>query len=358
MTQTVLLLGPSRAAISGVATHLNQIFASSLISEFRLLHFRIGSEGRNEGTVAKVVRFVGSPFALAGRIIADGSDVVHINTSINKKAFLRDLVYVIVAKLLARRIIYQIHGGALPHDFFGSHGPLASWARWVFRMPDAVLVLAEAERIAYEKFFTLKQLRVIPNAIDLRHYSGIAKRFDQKILKLVYIGRLAEGKGLFETLEALQLLHERGTGRFELSLAGGGAAEDSLRACVAKLGISAMVRFVGPVFDEDKHRFWTNAHLFVFPSWSEGLPYAVLESLASGTPLITTSVGGIPDAVTHGIHGIIVPPGDAVAIANALQALEMDRPRLHKMSAACIEKARQQYSIERLAKELAELYRG
>jgi glycosyltransferase involved in cell wall biosynthesis len=91
----------------------------------------------------------------------------------------------------------------------------------------------------------------------------------------------------------------------------------------------------------------------MLPSYGEGLPYALLEAMAAGIPVIATSVGAIPDVVSEGIHGCLVPPRDGKAIAEALAMLAADRERLSWMSRACRRRIRAAFSIERLAAEFA-----
>jgi glycosyltransferase involved in cell wall biosynthesis len=94
----------------------------------------------------------------------------------------------------------------------------------------------------------------------------------------------------------------------------------------------------------------------LLPSYSEGLPYALLEGMAAGIPVIATPVGAIPDVVAEGIHGLLVPPRDGKAIAEALAMLAGDRERLSWMSRACRRRIRAAFSIERLATEFAQQY--
>src|SRR5262249_4505860 len=89
----VVLLGPSRDAISGVTTHLNGLLGSRLTTRFDLVHFQIGSEGRREGLARRLARLAVSPFALAHTLLSAQAALLHINTSLNAKACWRDLVY-------------------------------------------------------------------------------------------------------------------------------------------------------------------------------------------------------------------------------------------------------------------------
>jgi glycosyltransferase involved in cell wall biosynthesis len=91
-------------------------------------------------------------------------------------------------------------------------------------------------------------------------------------------------------------------------------------------------------------------------SYSEGLPYSLLEARAAGVVPVVTRVGGMPDVVLEGVHGRFVPVGDAAAIAAAITALGADRATLARMSAACRKRIAGAYSIDRVASGLAGLY--
>jgi len=98
----IVLFSPSLAAVSGVSTHVQMLFASDLARDYELLHFQVGSEGRRENVLQKLMRFTFSPFHLALFLLRTGADVVHINASLDPKAYWRDLAYSIVASLLGR----------------------------------------------------------------------------------------------------------------------------------------------------------------------------------------------------------------------------------------------------------------
>jgi len=100
---TVLLLGPARSAVSGVSTHLNQLFESRLTERFRLHHFQVGSEGRSQGAAGTLLRLVTTPFAFAACLIWSRPRIVHINTSLVPKSYWRDIVYLALAKAVRTR---------------------------------------------------------------------------------------------------------------------------------------------------------------------------------------------------------------------------------------------------------------
>jgi glycosyltransferase involved in cell wall biosynthesis len=347
-----LLLGPSREAISGVTTHLNALFGSRLAAHFRLVHFQVGSEGRQEGAAGKLWRFLTSPFSLAAQIARHGAELVHINTSLNAKSYWRDLAYLVVAKVCGARVVYQVHGGSLAT--FGN-----AFVRWSARLPDVIVVLSQAERDRFRDAAPMQLVEALPNGIDCQPYQRYnrAAADPGSPLRLIYIGRLAPGKGLWESIEALRIARSRGVAA-RLVVAGTGAEEERLRQYVRDAGLTREVTFVGPAYGDLKARLLSQADALLLPSYSEGLPYSLLEAMAAGVVPVVTPVGAIPDVVTDGEHGVIVPPRDAQAIASAIENLSKDRAAVARMSAVCRKRVSGAYSIERVAKDFSELYWG
>lgn len=356
----VVLLGPSRHAVSGVSTHLNQMLGSKLASEFGLAQFQVGSEGHSESSVQKLLRLLVSPAGLALCIARRKPKIVHLNTSIEPRSFWRDAVYLMISKAMGRKIVYQVHGGELPNVFFRGHPLLTEFLRWVLTLPDAVVVLAQCEAAVYREFAAIQRLRMIPNAIDVNEF-GVAngKLFCAKSRTFGYIGRLAKDKGIFDIVEALRLVRERGSVPFTLQIAGSGPEEAALKTAVCAAGLQDQTRFLGAVFGQDKLDFWRSTDLFLFPTYHrEGLPYAVLESLASGTPIVSTRIGGIPDALVDGVHGCFVTPQAPAELADVIERLAPDAEWLRMASVHCAKQAWEHYSVDRLAEQFSEVYRA
>ena len=353
----VLILGPHRAAVSGVSTHLNLLLGSSLAEDYEMVHFQVGSEGRKENVLMRLVRLLVAPFALFAAILFRHAAIVHINTSLNPRAYWRDLAFLWVAKLLRARVVYQVHGGALPQRFFEKSSLLTAFLRWTLNTPDVVVVLAQVELDAYRRFIPKQHVALMPNGIDCRPYTQvpIVRSRNDLPLRLLYIGRHAREKGLYETFQGLRLAHELGIDA-RLVVAGAGPEEQRLRRYAQALGIAGRITFAGPVFGEDKVKLFAGADVMLLPSYSEGLPYALLEAMAAGIPVIATPVGAIPDVVAHGTHGYLVPVRDGKAIAEAIAALGANREQLSWMSRACRRRIRAAYDIERLAREFSHRY--
>jgi glycosyltransferase involved in cell wall biosynthesis len=352
----VLLLGPARTAVSGVSTHLNQLFKSQLSTCFHFSQFQVGREGRAENRLGTLLRLLGSPFAFALCVLRRRPQIVHINTSFDRKAYWRDLTYLVIAKVLLRRVVYQIHGGALPQELFSSSPWLTSLLRRTLSYPDVVVVLSEIERAAYRGFASDVPLVLIANAVEIEDVNlDLARYESNRPLEVAYLGRLAYSKGVFDIVQAVAILRTRGI-EVRLKLAGSGAAEEQLRKAITEARLDDRVQLLGPVFGAAKQRLWQSANVLAFPSHSEGLPYALLESMAAGVVPVISPVGAIPDVVQEHVHGIFVPPRNPLALADALERLHRDRAAVQRMAIAGRQRIVDHYSVDRLAAEFQRLY--
>jgi glycosyltransferase involved in cell wall biosynthesis len=142
---------------------------------------------------------------------------------------------------------------------------------------------------------------------------------------VAFVGNLVPLKGvdvLLRAWAALQASRSSETLAVQdrLVLIGNGAQRSRLEQLAASLGITSAVAFLGAVPQQVVSDWIGAADLLCLPSHCEGSPNVVVESLASGVPVVASRVGGVPDLVTQGVNGYLVPPGDPVALAQALGA--------------------------------------
>lgn len=360
---TILLCGPPVSAVGGGPTHIRNLLASRLADRYELIHFETGSRGaespaQNESLLRKCVRIFRSPFALSLAIVQTGARIIHINSVLDYKGFWRDLVYVLVGRSFGCRVLLQMHGGALS-DLCRNRRLLRPVVRRALALPHAVVLLATQEIRDFAAEGITERLHVIPNGIDVSVYQRAgAREHSGQVRRLIYMGRLVRTKGIFEAVDAIKIL--RVDPQFcdiELHIAGSGPDEALLRRAIQERGLSDCVVLVGPVYGTAKIDFLREADVFLFPTYHrEGLPYCVIESLAAGTPMITTRVAGIPDAVIDGVHGRLIEPRDPIQIADAVRALAESRATLQQMSRDCAVRAADFYSLERLALRFEEVY--
>jgi glycosyltransferase involved in cell wall biosynthesis len=233
---------------------------------------------------------------------------------------------------------------------------------WILRQflvrSDAVTVLSTGEFAAYSAFDSRIKLHLVPNAIDLSGLIDKPRLVNRdEPLRLVYIGRLIEAKGLFDIVTALRQLRQQGR-RFTFMVAGTGPDERRLREAVQGSGIADCTRLLGAVFGAAKNRLWLESDVFVFPSRAEGLPYALLEAMAAGCVPIVTPIAAIPDVVQSEAQGLLVPAGDTQRFAAAVAQLDDDREKLAQMAQSARRRISESYTITRLAADFDAIYCG
>jgi glycosyltransferase involved in cell wall biosynthesis len=349
----VLLLGPARTAISGVPTHLNQLFQSQQSTCFR---FQVGSEGRTDNRLGTLLRVVGSPLALAMCVVRRNPRIVHINPSFDTKGYWRDPTYLAVAKVFRRRIAYQVRGGALPQELFFGNRWLTSLLRRVLSYPDFVVLLSERELIEYRAFARDVRLVMIANAVEIEDVDlKLERNAPDRPLEVVYTGRLTNSKRVFDSVEAIGILRSRGI-EGHLKHAGSGPADQQLRKAIMNARLDDRVELRGPIFAAAKQQLWRNANVLAFPSYGERLPYALLESMAASAVPVISPVGAMPQVMQDQVHGIFVPPRDPQALADVLERLHRNRASLRRMVLAGRQRIVDQYSVGRLAAQFQRLY--
>lgn len=354
----VVIFGPALNAVSGVSTHLNLLLNSSLSTDYDFYHFQVGSEGRKEGRIQRLARFLLSPIELAWLLIRKRPQIVHINTSMDRKAFWRDFVYLFVAKTLGFKVLNQFHSGSSPEGLFKGRFPRFLLRRFLIASDVVTVLSAEALRF-HKDFDPSVRVELVPNAIDtIGLLDEERESADKHVpLRLVYVGRIVRSKGLCDALQALRILKQDGY-LFHLNIAGSGPDEGAAKQLTAQLNLENEVSFLGPVFGAAKYKLWLRSDVQVFPTYhNEGLPYSILESLAAGCVPITCRVAAIPDVMQEGVHGFFVPARNADAIAGAIRRLADDRLALQKMSLAGRERVRKQYTVDRLANRFGDIYK-
>jgi colanic acid/amylovoran biosynthesis glycosyltransferase len=173
--------------------------------------------------------------------------------------------------------------------------------------------------------------------------------------RLVCVGRLCEQKGQLLLIEACaRLLHVGG--RFELVLVGDGPMRRDVERLAASLGIQQAVTITGWQDAQQVQDWVRSARAMVLPSFAEGLPVAIMESLALRTPVITTYVAGIPELVDASC-GWLVPAGSVEALAEAIDAcLQLAPDRLAAMGEAGRQRVADLHTIDRAVEPLAGLF--
>lgn len=227
--------------------------------------------------------------------------------------------------------------------------------RWI-RRADSIQCISH---YTYQKLldagYARERLRMIPNGVDLSRYTSWlpAQRAARPAAQVVYAGRLEPVKGVRVLIEAWGRLAASHGAR--LVIAGEGDLRAELEQRCAQLGLGQHVEFRGDI--DDVPALLREADIYVQPSFQEGMPNAVLEAMASALPIVATRVSGNVDLVTDGDNGLLVPPGDAAALAAAVARLLEDRASARRMGQRSRLRVEREFALPSVMARLERAYR-
>ena len=181
-------------------------------------------------------------------------------------------------------------------------------------------------------------------------------------LRIVAVGTLHEVKGQIHLIEACRLLTARGVDA-RCRFIGDGPDREALQARIDGYGLSDRVVLAGRMTTDDVARELADADVLVAPSVPtkggkrEGIPVVLMEAMATGLPVVASDLSGIPELVTDGLSGLLVPPGDAAALADALATLAADPAMRRRLGAAGRDTVLDDFDVDRNAARLADRIR-
>jgi colanic acid/amylovoran biosynthesis glycosyltransferase len=226
----------------------------------------------------------------------------------------------------------------------------------------ARLIITEtdfAEKFLQERFpERADRVHRIYNGLNLAEFERAT--FSSEPPSIIAIGRLIVKKGFGNLIRACALLVERGRS-FRCQIFGDGPLENQLREQVEKLGLHERVQLLGAKPQHEIKECLANARVFVMPSAPEAdggmdnLPTVIMEAMATGLPVVSTRIGGIPEMVVENETGFLVQPEDATALADAIEKVINDHSLGQKLGQAGYERAQKLFSIEKNVHELCTL---
>ncbi|MEC9341652.1 MAG: glycosyltransferase family 4 protein [Pseudomonadota bacterium] len=275
--------------------------------------------------------------------------LVHIHVA-QRTSCWRKGIFQAVAKVGRVPVVLHLHGSEF-RQFYGDEcGPFRRWlVRRMFQSADQVILLSSQWREWMECNIPRARVVVVPNPavcfVDQRRAEPL----------VVFLGRLGRRKGVYDLIDAFAALGDVAAD-WRLILAGDGEV-DAVRRRVGEMGLDGRVSVPGWVGPEARSQLLSRAGIYVLPSYDEGLPMGLLEAMAAGIAVVSTPIGGIPDAVRDGAEGVLVTPGDVPALSDALARLMSDEKLRHRLGEAAARRVEADFSLEASAVCLTDLYR-
>lgn len=288
------------------------------------------------------------------------SDVVHVQSAPGRLFPLARMVALCTAaRLGGAGVLCHVHSGRVNGGNAEGFAPSATYLRILRRLPRraGVLTVSEAGTRVLAGLLPHHDVRTVDNAVDVSRFTQ-ASPGDEPVT-LLFLGTLSTRKGLYDLCEAAARLRATpDLPPWSLRVVGGAAEvgeeeAEGIRQAFRAAGLGDCL--VGPLAGQDVVDALRDASIFVLPSHWEGQPMVILEAMAAGLPIVSTTVGANPDVVTDG-EGVLVAPHDVDALTAVLADLIGDREARVRLGEGARKRAEAAHDMPVLAARLASQY--
>jgi glycosyltransferase involved in cell wall biosynthesis len=281
--------------------------------------------------------------------------VIHANIT-GRGSTVRKVVLLTFARAVGLRYLLHVHDYNYADEYRRRKAPTRALIATMFRSAEKVVVLGSHDREALASLLQLPQhqIAVLPNAVPDPLPDGVPVHHLHRPCHILFLGHVSARKGVPELLQALSSPQLRSR-QWRATLAGGGPLAEFRRLAV-EFGITERVDFPGWVDQARARALCFDADVLVLPSHAEGLAMAVLEGLSHGLPVITTPVGAHPEVIEPEVSGLLVPPGDVDALAQALVRVIDDGDLRSRLSTGARRRYLEKFNVRGYAERMSQLH--
>lgn len=345
----------------GVVNFQNALQAVSGKSMHRFYHYRTGKVLSNAFLSNGFIRYLDQLWSYCYFpvfLYFLNPDVIEINSSLVSKAFKRDRIYLRIARFVkpSKKIILFNHGWSEEFKFFMTTHNKERLVAY-FKTFDFTIILAKAFKGEIEALgIDPTSIQVMTTGVNTAEYGGLPTvERPSKIINILFLSRIEKAKGIAEFIAAIPAVVAKNE-NVRFIIAGTGSYLAAIKKSPIVQSFQKYIIFKGYVTGGDKIELFHNSDIFVLPSfYGEGCPVAVLEAMASGLPLIYTSVGALSEILTDGVNGLCIEIKSAQALAEAINFL-IENPLVIKQIGAANRIYSAQFDLGHIQKQLESIY--
>ncbi len=348
----------------GPATATQIILHSDINRSFNIHHFDT-SDHRDVSTLAKwdvinILLAIHHYISLVYCIIRLKPQLVYIPAGQTTVGYLRDAIFILIAKSLKRKVICHLRGG----NFLNWYQNAPKWVQRVVRLThrrvDAQIVLSRKFIPLFSWIMPEEKIFVVPNGGDFE--VAAFPKGEQEKTQLLFLSNFIYSKGILDLVKAINLLDQSVSAQLNLLLSGAFSEGETKLRLLQYLDNhpDLPVKILGPVKGEEKTRLLESSDIFILPTFynNEGMPWAIIEALAAGLPVISCRHAAIEDCVENGVNGILVEQQSPRDLAKAITSLIKNRETIRKMGAASRRKYESDFTEDKMVEALARAFSG
>ena len=305
---------------------------------------------RDGNKLIKSLYFAAAYLRVAAKLLGKQADVVHLHAA-ERGSFYRKAYLVRLCRRLGVPVVLHHHAAEFEEFYAGLGDRQRAYVKKILEAADVNLVLSE--------FLKKKLLKKAPGArAEILHnavFTEKERRYRGDKPRIVMLGRIGERKGSYDLLTAVAQIRSQLPENTELWLCGDGETERAKRMA-GDLGIDDMIAHVGWISGSELEACLADAAVHVLPSYREGLPMSILETMGRGLPNVSTRIASIPEVIRDGETGFLVEPGDIEGLQQAIRKLLSDPGLRQEISGRSYELIKEEFSLEASVARLEKLY--
>lgn len=279
--------------------------------------------------------------------------LIHIHGAKDGSIVRKAVVCFIGKKIFSKKIIFHIHAGAFDERYEQGSKLYRFLCRFLVNNTEAIIVLSNRWDDFFRANFKIKRIFVLKNPVEQR-IDKVLSNGHNGIVKFLFLGRIADHKGIFDLVNLIGDEQENWRGKCKL-FAGGNHEVERFKKTIADNNISDIVEYIGWTQNQEKADYFKSCDYFILPTYEEGMPMTILEAYSYGKPVISTPVGSIPEILEHNYNGLLFQPGD-MPVLKGLIAETINNPSLKsRLGKNALLKASEFYPSA-IKKELEKLY--
>lgn len=347
----ILIVGPSSTrSKGGMATVIEEIEKDKKLNEqFDIDVYESYIDGN------KFVRFLYSIYAFIKFYFAKRKyDIYHVHVASRGSTF-RKGYYVDAIKKWNKKVILHVHGAQYLVFFNEISEKKQKRVIEILKKADMVIALSQDWKDKFDQKFGLTNCCVLENGIDMERLSPAIQDSVIHQKSFVTLGRLGQRKGTYDLVEAVDIARKT-VPDIKCYLAGDGDVE-KVKELVKEKHLENNIDVVGWANFDKKLELLKSVSTVVLPSYNEGLPMSILEGMACGKAIISTTVGAIPEVISEE-NGILVKPGNVQALSEALIECAQKLEKIKRMSECNMDKVKKQFSVDVMHGQLSKYYKS
>ncbi len=287
------------------------------------------------------------------------SDIVYITPGQTFFGVIKYTLFIVISKISRKQLVIHIHGNYLGTEYKTLKGVKKIFFKYLLSKTSKGIVLSESLKDNMYPFIKNKDVYVLYNFVENYLFPTkeiIENKTDDSELKILFLSNLMEGKGIFEFLDAMQILEEKGI-KYKAKIAGSidKKNKEKIENYFKKLKYTA---YCGVVHGEEKKNLLLWANVFTLPTYynMEGQPISILEAMATGNIIITTKHAGIPDIFKDTINGFYVDKQNSESIADKLQYIVQNYETCNKIKQVNFLEAQKKYTVRNFIENITHIF--